>query len=558
MKKNKPLVSILRSDTLFILVLTITLLVIAAFPLYNKIRITPPGYVYTLDQFKIIDFYIYTAVMRQGHTQWLMEDPGVITDEKVPGNLVNWYYILLGKGAHILGFPDGWMYYFAHAANLLALVASVVVLVRLILPVHLRRGALLLIFFGGVFPYVQKIGVKGLAIAQLWPWTLQWESAYHRIMHVPAHGLVEVLFVLSVILLILTIQKNKLRYALIAGICMFFGGIFFPPLALSLLTSVALTTIIYGLGAFFLGYKQLDRRQYMGIVFFTILTITGLVIIRQSIASGNPSYQGHIEGKSLSLQAQFSASVGKANEYLRLFWLFLPFIFLSFSPMLQGWKWKKLFIIFLWMSPFLAIFLYPAIGLESWRAANSMPFVAASILTLVGIDNFIGLLFLKKIFRRPLLIRWGILLILLLISFPQNYHYYQEELEPNFTTDVYLPMASIEAMNLLGSVAPKRSVVLSLEHVAMMLPSFTDTRGYGMKDYNDRWFLRGGALDGEILAFYSNRMTEKEAGAFLKRNHIHYVYFGWDEDDWAKELVYPKLLRPLFHKDGITLFAVAT
>lgn len=522
------------------------------YPLYEKIRITPPGFIYTLTQFKIIDFYIYTAIMRQGHTQWMMQDPGLITDEQVPRNLVNVFYILLGKFAHVLSIPDGWMYYISHYVGAFALIVSIILLLRLILPQNLRRIAFVLVFFGGTFPrLLQTAG--GFILADAWPWTLQWESAYHRLMHVPAHLFVEILVILSFIFLMHSMRQNthSIRYAFVAGTLMFFGTIFFAPLALPLLIAVVGSTILYYVPFASFSKVKRDTRKIFGIVVFALLTILGLLIMHQSIKNGNPSYQRHI-AISEEVPSFEQASV-KAYEYLRIFWLFLPFIFLSLPAVFARWTWERIFIFTYFLTPFLLIFIGPIVGIESWRAANSMPFLTAGVLTSFGIDNLLKLRRLPRSLRE--VAKWGIVLAILAISFVQNWFYYQREVKPVFTTQSYIPVSWDQAMHHLAAVAPPRSVVLSLEHIAMMLPTYGELRGYGMKDYNERWFNRGGALDPEIEAFYRGNMTEEQARRFLRDHHIRYVFFGWHEMDLAKELHYQSL-QPIFRKPEVVLYQV--
>lgn len=539
---------LLYSDVLFYGLFSVVILTLTIFPLYTKAKITPAGYTFTGAQFKIRDYFIYTAIMRQGHSQWLMEDTTAISDEVIKPNLVNWFYILCGKLGFMLGLPDAVTYYLVQYSLIILFIVSIIVLFQLLLPKHLRRVAFLLTFFGGVFPFAE---------ANQWNWTLQWESAYARLLHVPAHSFVEVLVVASWVSLIRLIRRIRhirliglIAGYLTIGIIQFFAAIFFAPMVVPFLLAVVLTTFFYYVGRFSLGKNKIALLPISGIMIVVLSAVIGLWVMQTSIKSGNPGYQ--LQLSASVKQNFFKEATQKAIEYFRLFWLFMPFILLSIPEVYKGWKWEKLFVFVYFLTPFFLIFIAPFFGMESWRAANSMPLVTAGILTVVGINKLLK--YLKSLQEIG---KWAIVLVILAISFPQNLFYYQRELKPMFTTQVYLPNAEIEALTLLSKVAPPRAVVLSLESVADHIPMYSHARGYGTKDYDKRWYELGGRLDAEIEGFYRGTMTDEQAKNFLKRARISYVYFGWDEDDFTKEIKYKKFLKQIFGKSGIYLYEVA-
>jgi hypothetical protein len=125
-----------------------------------------------------------------------------------------------------------------------------------------------------------------------------------------------------------------------------------------------------------------------------------------------------------------------------------------------------------------------------------------------------------------------------------------------FTTEVYIPENGMEALSYLATAAPERTVVLSLEYVGDLIPMYSGLRGYGTKDYNLRWYQRGGALDPEIEAFYKGTMSNEQAKQFLARTHIKYVWFGWDERRLTLAIKYTDILQPVFTKGNVTIYKV--
>lgn len=179
--------------------------------IYDLLHV-PSGYIYPLVHNYSEDYYYYLHLMGQGWyghltaTSWL-------TPEIFPPRLVNPLFLILGMLSRILSIGLPQMYTLARLAGGIALFSVCVLLVRRILNNSKteRVGALILLFFGGVF--IQRTG-SGIDVPYLVKFWTELDPLV-RFSFIPHHLFSKVFMVATYVLLLSNLTKNKKLFLLV-------------------------------------------------------------------------------------------------------------------------------------------------------------------------------------------------------------------------------------------------------------------------------------------------------------------------------------------------------
>lgn len=528
----------------FLLTIVIILLGIAVYPLYRKNQLKPTGTIYTLAQVRYGDFYIYEAVMGQGARGfWTADHPFV--NEPHQRTLVYFFFILLGKIAAVMHIQAGLFYHLTILIELVAFFLSVWWLLRKLLPVEIQKITLILIFFAGTFPIISW-NTSFPSFTDVWLWSLQWESPYHRLTHVPHHTMAEILLIISVIFLVRFMQQRKFVYVLFAGLLQIPAVIFFPAPTIGLVTAFFLSLYIW-----VTRYWKKERKNLpvtiLSTVFFSLLCFLPLFILRSQLGSGYPWNLEESTGGHNYIMEGFS--MGK--EYLLMFGPLLFFIPFAFQKKLFT-HFGYLFVFMLFITPPLLFFIIPFLGVPAWRVVNIAPFVWGGILAALGIehmDSWFGRYFRKT----QIAVRyWFVAILVLLISAPQATYYWWRETIPVFQHQIYIPQAGMEALLTADRTAGEGDVLLTLQDTGIIVPAITKLKAFLSID---PWTKDFGIKNSQTRKFYSGVMPEAEAKTFIRQHTIRYVFIGWQERYYYTSLSY-SFLHVLYEKDGMYLYQV--
>lgn len=117
--------------------------------------------------------------------------------------------------------------------------------------------------------------------------------------------------------------------------------------------------------------------------------------------------------------------------------------------------------------------------------------------------------------------------------------------------NVYLDNRLNSAFSFINQNFPPKTLTLGTFYTGNYLPAFTHTIsfiGHSGYTYNVEEKQKLTAR------FFESKMTPEEAKSFLKQNKIALIFQGPEEKPLYNNLLYPKILKPVYKKEEVTLY----
>lgn len=129
-----------------------------------------------------------------------------------------------------------------------------------------------------------------------------------------------------------------------------------------------------------------------------------------------------------------------------------------------------------------------------------------------------------------------IAILLIIGSFSPLFTTYKRLVEPETNRWIYLTKDEGEIMNYLNQNGDDEEGVLASYRIANMIPANTNKRVWAGHEFqtphfNDRIL--------EVNRFFTGKMTEEEAGLFLKKTRSKWIFWGPEEKAIGKKEIFP-------------------
>ena len=142
-----------------------------------------------------------------------------------------------------------------------------------------------------------------------------------------------------------------------------------------------------------------------------------------------------------------------------------------------------------------------------------------------------------------------ILLLLFILTLPNYYLSYKEHLFAftdfkYFSPFVYPSKLQVEAFRYLEKNTPAYSGVLALYEASSLINGFSGNSTELSLDQNIK------------TAFYSNKLSSKDAVEFLKKYHFQYIYFGYQEKFLGGSMDKYPFLKKIFDNKEVNIYQI--
>ena len=119
--------------------------------------------------------------------------------------------------------------------------------------------------------------------------------------------------------------------------------------------------------------------------------------------------------------------------------------------------------------------------------------------------------------------------------------------------NVYLDDRLKYAFSFINQNFPPKTNTLSTFYTGNYLPAYTKTVsfiGHFGYTYNMQ------EKEKLVLKFFENKMTDEQAKTLIKNNKITLIFQGPEEKPIYKDYLYPKLLKPVYDREEVTLYVL--
>ena len=284
------------------------------------------------------------------------------------------------------------------------------------------------------------------------------------------------------------------------------------------------------------------------------------------------------------------------KELIGALGILFPFSILGAWQAIRSKKFESILIVCWLFVPFLFIPLASKIGLSNIRLIQGVPYLPLSILAIYGIktiESFIKqpkISILKTEINAPKIrailgadtwrdaFAWakgkhrnldkagvsekfgikaaviGLFLILIFsFTFPAFKWSLQDQIREYWPIfgNVYLDNRLNNAFAFINQNYPPKTIVLSTFYTGNYLPAFTRTVSYiGHFGYT----YNVAEKEKKVMKFFEGNMKEEEAKEFLTSNKITLIWHGPEEKPIYSSYLYPKILKPVYDKEEVTIY----
>ena len=140
-------------------------------------------------------------------------------------------------------------------------------------------------------------------------------------------------------------------------------------------------------------------------------------------------------------------------------------------------------------------------------------------------------------------------LLLFLLTLPNFYLSYKEQLFAftdfkNYSLFVYPTKKQVDAFKYLEKNTPAYSGVLAMYEASTLINGFSGNSTEVGLDQNIK------------TAFYSNKLSSKDAVEFLKKYHFQYIYFGYQEKFLGGSMDKYPFLKKIFDNKEVNIYQI--
>lgn len=550
-------------------------LIVAMVPIPYRFLVSPKDQVYDGTEFWSDDYSAYVSYITQGQQgKWLAYDTHT-AEPNLPGIPIHDEYVLWGKLTSIFGLNPIYSYHLFRMVLGGILILLVWKLITLVFnSSYPRLIAFFLTLLVGGFPSIDPVGKTNFSflgsqfsLLPHIPWLTELDIFY-RFVSLPHYLLGNIFFLLTLIGFV-QFQKSG-RFSFLSkkfALLVAFGlGAGFTH-AVSLITLYATFGLFFFLTTIVQLVTQPKRslkdtlRKLSFLILFIVLTSPILLYFKSLL--------------TLSPWSNLSAAWEATNQYYvppkDVLLGIGPVVFLAPLGLLQLFKRKTNFLtrespvdfslpllLVSWPLSFFFLFYFshPFLAISQVRFFQSYFFIPLAILSAPAIFWVAQKVshFFKKL---PLSLLSSLVTLLVFLptyplfqtSFTGRFSFFSD-----FNYLIYPPKDWAEAMSWIGGHTDHNSVVLCAWQCGHHLPFMAGNYVYlghlwGTLNLHEKLDL--------AAKFFGGRMSLPEASQFLWNNHISFVFWGYEENNYGgNPEKYSLLLTPVYSAPGVTVYKV--
>lgn len=224
---------------------------------------------------------------------------------------------------------------------------------------------------------------------------------------------------------------------------------------------------------------------------------------------------------------------------------FGPLLWLGLPGLLLGIKKQPIFFVWGIIHILIFFFMYPLFRVDNVRFMQSLYFIPLTYGTIVLLVHLKKYMFI------------GIAL-LLFVSLPMYVSQVQKDVfamtdYQSFSVFGFPTENQFAAYYYLDKHSPTESIVLSYYEAANLLLMYSHNRVIG----NDQgWSERAGKqMKDDSIAFFTGTQNDNTARSYLTNNHISFIYYGYQEQEFGNISHYP-FLKMVYQNPEVTIFQV--
>lgn len=529
----------------FLLMLTIF---IGQLPIFLRFLHTPSHFYFPLlDGGAFSDFY-YIGLIRFG-----MENGFLLTIPYVPeqhqASLIQILFVLLGKISFVTRIGPAEILNLSRIGGGVVYGLSVIFLFKEFFSKQAARLAFLLFLFAQPIPLFFRDFIN--QDFGIWVWNFH--EASRRIGIQPPHyTLGRGLAIFGLTFLIQGIRRQNIRYILLSGLCIFVGGIVYPPPSFVVCFSLGVTIFFYAVISHKSLFTRFKIQKVIPFMIFLISCIASLVILKLELTKGFPwNRWNEVElgwnDPAMKFELVYIRTLGSMI-------FLLPFAIGSI--LISRITFWKLFFIIWSLSAFLLFPFADSLSLGKFRFAEGSQIVAVSAVVTwfllrvwVTIQKHMNLAraeFIRAIFI--LLIVLNFFVFTLLVSYS-----YTMRLWP-YWTNTYFRAKEMDAFTFMNTSMPKNVVVLADVYQSNYIPAFSNVKTIvGYPDFyasQEKLAFDKASIAGILEGTYS----ENQVLTFLQEKDVRYVYREYP--NYQNKNIYPSILKNIFRNETIEIYEV--
>lgn len=548
---------IILSPLSFFLLVSFSILVLNLTPLFTLIHHSPPGRTFGLIHNNAQDFYFYLSLMNKGaNGDVLTTDP--FTTETHQPSIIFSYFVWAGKLASFLGIPYAVFYHLIRIGASIILLGLVFFLLRYIQVPFFRLS---FIFFIFASPFMHTINDNGRMITV--PFMYWWTGvdSIRRIAYLPHHMIGNILLIATIVLTVQIVKKFSWRYTVAIAIIFALLSFIHPPSLFILLVTILPTCIVFLIlraiirkdGTLLIKkniFPQEFRKPFLSLLLSCLLGGVFLLAMVAQTSKGFPWTQYIAWEKT----QQFPLT----NELLGAFGVLLPLAFIGIVSSFLSKKFERILIICWFVIPILLVPFASRFQISNIRLIQGVPYLPLAILAVFGLE-----VIQLKILSQRLIGSWVkiskyvlpvvILIIFSIFTYPTVVWSLKDQIREYWPIfgNIYLDNRLNTAFTYINSNFPKNTKTLGTFYTGNYLPAYTHTISFiGHFGYT----YNIGEKEKNTRKFFENKMSEGEAKEFLMSNNIDLIWQGPEEKPIYKDHLYPKLLKPVYDKEEVTMY----
>lgn len=570
--------SVIQSKILFFLLVSFTILGLNITPLIIHARHSPPDRNFTLVHNNIQDFFFYQSLMNQGaRGAWLISDP--FTLEPHQKSPIFAYFLWFGKIANLLSIPFPIMYHILRFTfGFLLLLVSYFLLLKFKFPYP--RLTFLFFVFAAPLLHDTLIGDQILKAEYMHWWTGM--DPIRRAAYLPHHMIGAVFLVLSVLLILKYFSKPTIQHFLWLALFALILGFIHTPSLFIILVFLPPSVIIYAV----MSYLKFNKKEisvdtknlklkiynFIGLLVYWII---GLFVILFMVSQTNKGFPWN-QYVTWEKNIQFPLD----KELIGAMGILFPFAAIGMLKALFSRKFEHILTACWLIIPFLLIPFAKTLSISNIRLIQGVPYLPLAILAVFGFKTVLQFIkssskilpmFLnsklksqnskpqlksQNLFRNVTLENCFIVIFLIIFAvftYPSYVWSMKDQIREYWTlySNVYIDKRLYRAFDYLNNYLPAKSRTISTFYAGNYLPAFTDTTSFaGHFGYTYNVSHKEELING----FLSDKMTVDEAKKLLKDFDINVVFQGYEEKPLFNNYLYPTLLKPVYDREGITIY----
>ncbi|MBI3385001.1 hypothetical protein HY030_02295 [Candidatus Gottesmanbacteria bacterium] len=571
--------SFFKKDFPFLFLISLILLILQYSPYVYHLHQTPPDRVYLGAERYTPDYYIYLFYTNQGFlNRTTVSD--FYTNVPHDDSFVHIEYLVMGKIGHLLGLSVVAAFYLFRSLFLIIyILTSFWFITKFIKDTLWQKLTLILSFFyGGLFwPEITKTGLNLKAYFDFY----QPPDLINRLGFEP-HKLIGMSLFLIILYLSYKTYKTYKTYIILFSLTLLAGLIHG-------ITSISLifTIIFYLLLKVIIHILNNKKPHLVGLLksakYYLFLAFLSLPLLYwQWVFSKNSAWQNASWWEHYFVQADFKSPL--LPTLLGFLVVLGPLIFLSLLGLKQFLQKTQqlglLLLSFLSSNIFLFFLGFYFLETSKQRYFQTPYLLGWSILAMYGLidliekirrrlTNFLrspipserrGILTpqenLVNRHRKLLIITTTIILIFGLPNFKQGLdrELYQFGKTPNLDLFSYPPKPWYESLVWAKDHTEANDVFLSLPNAGHVIPAIS-----GRRVFLGDFFHTPGYYDKLpfVTKFYGGQMTKEEVKKILSREHINYIFVGYEEKALGDITKYqPGLFSEVFKNNEVVIYKV--